>query len=105
MRCDSIGAQQFTQVMRHALGHAPGVNEDQSRPVLPNQLRQAMINFFPHFIRHHRFKRRTGEFNRQIQFAAVADVYDFTIRIAGLVNGLSADQKSSYFFDRLLCGR
>ena len=103
MRCDSIGAEQFAQMMRHAFGHSARVHENQSGPMRLNQLRQAMINFLPNFIRHHRFKRRLRNFNRQIQFAAMTNVDDLAIRIARpRPLHERADQKTRDFFDRFL---
>ena len=58
-------------MMRHAFGHAAGIHENESRSVLLNQLSQSRINFFPNFVRHHRFKRRFRNFDRQIELAAV----------------------------------
>ena len=59
-----------------------------------------MINFFPHFIRHHRFKRRAGEFNRQIQFAAVTDVYDALTSQRPYRVALSDDAACEYLLQR-----
>ena len=56
------------------------------RPMRLNQFGEAMINFLPNFIRHHRFQRRLREFDRQIHFAAMADVDDFAIGIASFVD-------------------
>ena len=67
-----------------------------------NQLREPVINFFPNFVRHHRFKRRLGEFNCQIQVAPVTDVDDFAIGIASLIHCTGADQKASNILDRFL---
>ena len=67
-----------------------------------NQLRQTMIDFLPNFIGHHRFEWRLGNFDRQIQFPAMADVDDRTVGIAGLVHGAGANEKTRNFFDRLL---
>ncbi len=66
MRCHRVCAEQFAEMMRHAFGHSARVHEHQRGPVCLDQLREAMINFLPHFIRHHRFKRRLREFDRQI---------------------------------------
>ena len=63
-----------------------------------------MVEFLPNFIRHHRFKRRFGHFDRQIQFAAVANIDYLAIRIAGFVHGASTNEETRYFFDRFLRG-
>ena len=70
-------------MMRHAFGHSARIHKDQSSPMRLNQLRQTMIDFLPNFIRHHRFEWRLGNFDRQIQFPAMADVDDRTFGIAG----------------------
>ena len=67
-----------------------------------NQLREPVINFFPNFVRHHRFKRRLGEFNCQIQVAPVTDVDDFAIGIASLVHCTAADKKARNLLDWFL---
>ena len=48
------------QMMRHALGQPPRVHENQRRAVLLHQLRDAVVNFVPHFVRGDRaqFARR-----------------------------------------------
>ena len=88
--------------MRHALSHPARVNKNQSRPVCLNQLRQPMIDFFPNFIRHHRFQRRFRHFDRQIEFATMTDVDDLAVRLANLIHRARADEKTSHFFDRRL---
>ena len=88
--------------MRHAFYHSPSVGEDQRCAVGLNQLRQTTINFFPHFIRHHGFKRRLGNFNRQVQLAAVTDVDDRAIRVASLIDGMCTNQETRNFLDRFL---
>ena len=102
MRGDLVRAEQFAQMMRHALGHAARVDENQSGPVRLDQPCKPTIDFLPHLIRHYRFERRTRQLNRQIQFAAMADVDDFAIRNAGVVHCMSADKKSRYFLDWFL---
>ena len=88
--------------MRHALGHPARVNENQGRAVRLNQFREPTVNFLPNFIRHYRFERRTRKFDTQVQLTAMTDVYDFTIRIAGVVHRTSTDKKTRNFFDRFL---
>ena len=102
MRRDRVCAEQLTQMLGHALGHSARIHKDQGRAMRLNQLRQSMVNFLPNFVRHHRFKSRFREFNRQIQCAPVADVDDLAIGIAGLVHGMSADQKTRNLLDRFL---
>src|SRR6266568_2622480 len=80
--------------MRHALGHSARVDENQSSPMRLDQLCQPMIDFLPHFIRHHRFQRRLGDFDCQIEFATMTDIDDFAIRVTSIVNCMSTDQKT-----------
>ena len=61
------------------------------------------VDFLPNFIRHHRLERRFGHFDGQIQFAAMTNIDDLTIRIAGPVHGASTDKETRYFLDRFLC--
>ena len=102
MRRHRIRAEQFAQMMRDALGHSARVHENQGRPVRVNQLHETMIDFLPNFVRHHRFKRRLGNFDRQIQFAAMADVDDLAIGVAGIVHCTRTDQKTGNLLDRFL---
>ena len=67
-----------------------------------DQPREATINFLPNFVRHHGFKRRLRDFNRQVEFPPMTDVDDRAIRIAGLFHCTSADQKTRNFLDRFL---
>ena len=89
-------------MVRHAFGHSARVHKHECGPVRLDQLREAMIDFLPNFIRHHRLKWRLRKFNRHIQFAAMTDVDDFTIRIASLVHRMRSNQKTRYFFNRFL---
>ena len=102
MRGNCVGPQQFAQMMGDPLGHPARIDEDQSGAVHLNQLGQPAINFLPNFIRHYCFQRRLRNLNRQVQFAAMADVDDCAIGIACLVHGPIAHQKPRYFFDRFL---
>ena len=67
-----------------------------------NQLCETMIDFLPDFIRHYRFKRRLGNFDRQIHFATVTDVDDHAVWIASVVHRASANEKTCNLFDRSL---
>ncbi len=89
-------------MMGHAFGHSARIDEDQSGAVCLNQFRQTVINFLPDFVRHHRFQWRLRNFNRQVQFAAMADVNNGAIRISSLVHRASTHQKSGHFLDRFL---
>ena len=102
MRRHCVCTEQFAEMMRHALGHPACVDEDQSGPVRLNQFRKPTVDFLPNFIRHHRFKRRTRQLDAYVQFTAMTDIYDFAIRIAGVIHGASANKETCDFFNRFL---
>jgi hypothetical protein len=91
MRRHRIRTKQFAQMVRHAFGHSARVHENQSGPMRLDQLREAMIDFLPDFIRHYRLKRRLRKFDRQIQFSAMIYVDDFAVRIADGIHRMRAD--------------
>ncbi len=59
-------------MFRNALGHAPRVDEDQSRRVLADQRFELAVDLFPDVAGHHRFERCVGQFEREVAFARVA---------------------------------
>ena len=54
VRGDGMFAQALTQVPGHALGHAPGVDENQRGPMLAGQLCQPVIHQLPDIVGHDR---------------------------------------------------
>ena len=102
MRGHVFISQPFAEVPRYPLSHAPGVDEDQGGLVLANQVGDAIIDFFPDFVRHQRFQRRTGNFKREIKSARVTAVDDCATRRPVRIDVRRADQKAGNFFDRLL---
>ena len=102
MRGHVLVPETFAEMSGHALGHAPRVDEHQRRLVLANQRRDAVVDFFPNFIRHHSFQRRAGNLHRQIQLARVPGIDDRAAWRAVSVDVGSADQKTRDFFNRLL---
>ena len=65
-----------------------------------NQFDQAIVNFFPHFVRGNWSKLAAGNLDREIERALVPDVDDHRIRSS------VASQEMCDFFDRLLgCGK
>src|SRR6266536_4543836 len=58
MRHHLTGTEELGQVSCRALGHAPRVDEDQRRPMVPRKLRELRIDLPPDLVRHHRLERR-----------------------------------------------
>ena len=65
MRGDGVFAETIAELARDALGHAPRVDEDQRRAMRRDEFSQARVDLRPHLVRHHRFERRTGNFEAQ----------------------------------------
>jgi hypothetical protein len=82
VRRDVLRADVLGQLVRHALGQPPRVDEDQRGAVRFHQLDQARVDLLPHLERHHRLERRAGHLDREILPALVAAVDD---RTPGLV--------------------
>ncbi len=80
MRRHGLFAQTVGELARDAFGHAPRVDEHERRAVLRNEFGEARVNFRPGFLRHHRFKRRTRNFEAQIAPALMACVDDRDFR-------------------------
>ena len=100
MRGHRLLAQPLTQVPGRALGHAPGVDENQRRAVLADQRGQLLIDFLPHFVGHHRFERRRRHLDAEVARAAVAGIDDRAIERGTF--GRRADQEPRHLLDRLL---
>src|SRR5437870_10361404 len=105
MRSYVFVAEAFAQMSRRALSHAPRVHEDERSLVLPNELRDAIVNLFPNFIRHQSFERRIRDFNCEIESAHVPTVDNCAARLAVGVDVRGADKKARDFLDWFLgCG-
>ena len=78
VRADALLAQPLAQVVRHALGHAPGVDEDQRGAVRADQDGQAVVDLGPLLVRGHRFEIGARELDGEVEIAAVPDVDDGT---------------------------
>ena len=73
-------AQPLGQVMRHALGQPPRVDEHQRGAMRGDQLRQPVVDLLPHLVAGHRAQFVARHFHRQIHLAAVADLHDLRAR-------------------------
>ncbi len=71
-----ILAQTIENLPGHALRHAPGIHEDQRRAMRLNEFGQAIVDLGPNLRRHHRFERRSGDFDSQVAPAAMTGVDD-----------------------------
>ena len=72
MRQNNARPKPLGKVMRYALGQPPGVDENQRRAPLADQLRQAIVDFVPHLVARHRAQLALGNFDEQVHFAAVS---------------------------------
>ena len=68
--------EEFGQGPRDPLRQPPCIDEDQGGVVLLNQCGEAFVELRQHLVRHHRFQRRVGNFNREVARALVTDVDD-----------------------------
>ncbi|MDR8952911.1 hypothetical protein FEP76_01388 [Burkholderia multivorans] len=102
MRGDRVLAEPLGEMTRHPLGRAPRVDEHECRAMRGRECRDAVVQLFPHVVRHHRFERHVRQFEREIAFARVARIDDraFARRV-----GRAADEKARDRIDRLLRGR
>ena len=72
MRRHVLRAQQVGELARRPLGHPARIDENERRPVFPDQIGQAPVDLIPHLCRHHRFEGRVGDLQRQIARAPVS---------------------------------
>ena len=86
----------------HALSHAPRVDEHERRLVLPDQLRNTIVDLFPDLVGHQCFERRTGNFDCQIQPAHVPGVDDGAVGTTVRCEVRRAHQKARDLCNRFL---
>ncbi|MBV6412664.1 MAG: hypothetical protein OMOMHJEC_00447 [Xanthomonadales bacterium] len=102
VRGDAFGAEQLGEMPRGALGHAPGVDEDQGAAVRAHQIRQARVDLGPDLVRHHRRQRRARQFQREVARTRLADVDDRAVGRAVGGDRRVADQKTRGLGQRAL---
>src|SRR5581483_3394120 len=73
---NGIFSQALDQVVGHALGQPPRVDEDERRTVCAYQFGDAVINFVPHLVGGNGAKGNSWHFNGNVEGALVADVDD-----------------------------
>ena len=86
----------LSQMMGHALCHAPGIYKYESRAVLLDQRHQPVVDLVPHFVRSYRAQRHGRNFDRHIELALVSDVDDYWIR------AITSGEKVCNLFNRFL---
>ena len=103
MRGDRILAKPLAQMPRGPLGHLPRVDENQRRPVLGDELREAIVVLLPHLVRHDGVERRARNLDGQINLAAMSFIDDRAWRAVKARPTLPiADEIARDLFDRLL---
>src|SRR5215472_7813876 len=95
---DRIFSQAFAKMMRHALGQSARIDKNKGGAVLRGQRSDTIVNFVPHFVGRHGAEFTSGNFDGEIQFAAMANLHDVRSRL------FRARQKISNEFNRLLRG-
>src|SRR4051794_23144919 len=80
MRRDRHGAETVGKLAGHTFCHSAGVNEDERRPMILNQLRQSIIDLVPDLRGHDRFERGGGNLKREVSLAIMTAVHDHAIR-------------------------
>ncbi len=71
---DTLGPQALAEVMRHALGHAARVDEDQRRAVRAHERRESVVDLAPLLVGRHGLQVRGRHLDGQIEIAPVPDV-------------------------------
>ena len=80
VRQNGVGAEARSQRMRDAFRQPPRVDEDQRRALAENVPRQAIVDLLPHLAGRDRAKFVVGDLDREVHFAAMADVDDAGVR-------------------------
>src|ERR1041385_4471265 len=85
-------------MMRNPFGQTPGIYENQRGAMLRGQYRKSIVDFSPHFVGSYCAQLAAGNFDGEIQFPAVPDLYNHRI------GAIAAGQKMSDEFDWFLRG-
>ena len=73
-------AEALSQMKRDALRHAARVHEDQRGAMLAREIGEAIVNLAPHFVRGYGAQFARGNFDGEIEFAAIPHLDDFRLR-------------------------
>ena len=103
MRGDGFFAETIAELARDAFRHAPGVDEDERRAVLGDELGQPRIKFRPYLVGHDRLERRSWNLQAQIALTLMARVDDRNFR-GRLSVRRGAGKEMRDLFDRVLRG-
>src|SRR5262249_27526130 len=95
MARDVLRAEPRAEARRDALGHLARVDEYQRRPVLANELADALVDLVPLLVRTDRGKERRGDLDSEIQLAQVPGIDE-----RALASG--ADEEVADVFQRFL---
>ena len=104
---DGVLAELGAQQVREPLGHLPGVDEDEGRPVAADEVGERVHDLVELFGRHHSAELVGGEHDAEVEPALVADVDDGTARGPIGVRAFlaRADEQAGDALDRALRGR
>ena len=97
---DIFLSQAFAELVRHTLGKAPRVDEDQRGTVGVDKFDDAVVNLVPHFVGSDGAEWQAWDFDSEVEGALVADIDDDRMRARVL--GISSGEEASHFFNRLL---
>ncbi len=81
MREHRVFAEPLGEIVRHALGQPPRVDEDERRPMFVDERADAVVDFLPHLVRRDRPKLVLRHFDCQIHGAPMAVVDDGDLRL------------------------
>src|SRR4029077_6578452 len=76
MRGYGVAPQAFGEIVSDALGQAASVDEDERGGMLVGELRQAIVDFAPHFVGGDGAELAGRYFDGEIHLAAMADLHD-----------------------------
>ena len=96
-----VRAETFGEMQGQAFRESPGVDEDERRPVLSDELHQSLVDLLPHLRGHDRLERRRRDLDGQIERARVSRIDN--AGVGCWVSG--AGKERGYVLDGLLCRR
>ena len=99
---DVFLADPLGQAVRDALGQRAGVDEDQRRAVLLDQLAQTVVDAVPEVVGGDRGERHIGRLHPELQLALMAEVQNLALQRTAVV--VQAGQEGGDLVHRLLRG-
>src|SRR5688572_11437228 len=73
MRGDRVFTKSRSEMVSHTLGHPPGVDENQCRPVRAYQSCEPVVNLFPLLVRRNSGDFTRGHLDREVEFTTPID--------------------------------